>query len=68
MVAETSEGEEVSEYSDGRYNVFEPEGEPSGLRGEHGEGRRGVRVPLTYPPLTRDELDGTILFAGGCLG
>ena len=31
----------------------------SGEAREHGEGRRGVRVPLTYPPLTRDELDGT---------
>ena len=46
-VEATPEGESLSEQGEGRFNVFEPEGEPSG----HG---RGVRNPQTYPDLTEE--------------
>ena len=51
MVEPTPDGENLSEYGGGRFNAFEPEGEP----GDHG---RGVRYPLTFPELTEDELSG----------
>ena len=47
----TPEGEALSEHGGGRFNVFEPEGEPS----EHG---CGVRHPLTVPELTDNEVNG----------
>ena len=50
-VEATPEGESLSEHGEGRFNVFEPEGEPSG----HG---RGVRNPQTYPDLTEEEVSG----------
>ena len=50
-VEATPEGESLSEQGEGQFNVFEPEGEPSG----HG---RGVRNPQTYPDLTEEEVSG----------
>ena len=51
MAEPTPEGEILSEHGGGRFNVFEPEGEPS----EYG---RGVRYPRTVPELTDDEVNG----------
>ena len=51
MAEPTPEGENLSEHGGGRFNAFEPEGEPS----EYG---RGARHPLTFPELTEDEVSG----------
>ena len=63
MVESTPEGESVLERGDGRFNAFEPEGEPSELGGERAvPGQavpgRAVRSPLTYPDLTPEEVSG----------
>ena len=53
LVEPTPEGEVLSEHGARRFNVFEPEGEPS----EHGR-REGVRYPWRIPELTDDEVNG----------
>ncbi len=49
------EGESLSEQGEGRFNVFEPEGEPRSLVART---RRG-RDPATYPGLTAEEINGS---------
>ena len=59
MVGPTPEGESVSEHGEGRFNAFEPEGEPSERGGGRAvPGRGAVRDPLTYPDLTPEEISG----------
>ena len=58
MVGPTPEGESVSEHGEGRFNAFEPEGEPSERGGERAVPGRAVRNPLTYPDLTPEEISG----------
>ena len=63
MVEPTPEGESVSERGEGRFNAFEPEGEPSERGGERAvPGQavpgRAARNPLTYPDLTPEEVSG----------
>ena len=62
MVGPTTEGESLSEHGGERFNVFEPEGEPSERGGRAVPGQavpgRAVRNPLTYPDLTPEEVSG----------